>query len=343
MENHGLVGGLRRQYPAADVIGCSTAGEIHDTEVSDGGLVLAAVEFAHSRVRVTYHGLDDAGDSAAIGNRIARDLAEEDLVHVIVLAEGIHVNGSALVVGLRSGLPGSVTVSGGLAADGDRFQRTTVHCNGETRSRAVVAVGLYGNRLHTECCSRGGWDPFGPDRLITRAEGNVLYELDCRPALDLYRRYLGPHADGLPASGLLFPLSLRGNPGEPRVVRTILGIDEAERSLIFAGDVPEGEYARLMRANIDRLVDGAHNAGEACLCEAAGAVGSSLSVLVSCVGRRLVLKQRVDEEVESVRRALGSGPSICGFYAYGEIGPFGTLTKCELHNQTMTVTTIRES
>jgi hypothetical protein len=276
-----------------------------------------------------------------VGEQLACDLAAKDLVHVFVLAEGLKVNGSELVKGLRDGLPSSVAVTGGLAGDGARFERTVVCLDGQMIDGAVAAVGFYGDRLRIGYGSLGGWDPFGPDRLVTRSEGNVLYELDGSSALDLYKTYLGSHAANLPASGLLFPLSLRGEDGEQRVVRTILGIDEQAGSLIFAGDVPQGGYAQLMKANVDRLIDGAHGAAAACY-EAVGSKTPDLAILISCVGRKLVLNQRTEEEIESVREVLGESTVLSGFYSYGEIAPFMSSTKCELHNQTMTITTFSE-
>ena len=335
---------LRADYPMAFIIGCSTAGEICETQVDDGSIVATAIQFEHTRVKVACHPLADARDSAEVGGRIARDLASDDLTHVFVLAEGLHINGSELLTGLRNGLPASVAVTGGLAGDGARFKQTTVYCDGESSRRAVAAIGFYGDRLRVGYGSMGGWDSFGPDRLVTRAVANVLYELDGSSALELYKRYLGPHAAMLPASGLLFPLSLRGETGEtgePRVVRTILGIDENAGSLVFAGDIPQGGYARLMKANVDRLIDGAHGAAAACY-EPLGSATPSLAILISCVGRKLVLKQRTEEEVESVRAVLGEETVLSGFYSYGEIAPFAASTKCELHNQTMTITTLAE-
>jgi hypothetical protein len=203
-----------------------------------------------------------------------------------------------------------------------------------------VAVGLYGDRLRVGCGSLGGWDPFGPERLVTRSRGNVLYELDGRSALSLYKRYLGEYAAGLPASALLFPLSLRSEVNGPPVVRTVLAIDEAEQSMTFAGDLPEGQYARLMKANFERLIDGATDAARASAATLGGP--AELGLLISCVGRRMVLKQRVQEELESVREVLGESAALTGFYSYGEIAPFSPSAGCELHNQTMTVTTVSE-
>jgi hypothetical protein len=341
LTNQSAVAALHDAYPGAHFLGCSTAGEICGTDVSDGKIIATALEFHHSEVRTACRPLADARSSFDTGQALARDLPHAGLVHVFVLAEGLKVNGSELVEGLRRGLPAEVAVTGGLAGDGDRFQQTVVSCDGHSSDGAAAVVGFYGDRLRIGYGSMGGWDPFGPDRLVTRSDGNVLYELDGASALDLYKSYLGPHATGLPSSGLLFPLSLRGETGSPRIVRTILGVDEKAGSLTFAGDVPEGAYAQLMKANMDRLIDGAHGAAGACY-EAVGRSAPELAVLISCVGRKLVLKQRVEEEVESVRDVLGEGTCLTGFYSYGEIAPFLASTKCELHNQTMTITTFAE-
>lgn len=332
---------LRSAYPGAVQLGCSTAGEICGTTVMDDTVVATAIDLESSRVRAAYDSIERPSDSAGTGERLAGALDGDGLTHVFVLAEGVHVNGSELVEGLRMGLPETVAVTGGLAGDGDRFERTSVWLDDESAEGGVAVAGLYGDQLRIGYGSMGGWDPFGPERLITRSRGNVLHELDGESALQLYRRYLGRYAEDLPASGLLFPLSLRGAGDEPRVVRTILGIDESEGSLTFAGDIPEGGYARLMRANVDRLIDGAHGAAGASY-EAVGSRSPDLAVLISCVGRRLVLKQRVEEEVESVQDVLGEDAVMCGFYSYGEIAPFRASARCELHNQTMTITTISE-
>jgi hypothetical protein len=268
-------------------------------------------------------------------------LSNDGLAHVFALSDGLRVNGSELVKGLTAFLPEGIQVTGGLAGDADRFQKTLVLDGHEPREGTVTAIGFYGDRLKAGCASLGGWDPFGPERLITRSQGNVLYELGGQSALDLYEKYLGEHAEGLPATGLLFPLSLRTG-DSAGVVRTILSVNRDERSLTFAGDVPEGSYARLMKANFDRLIDGAVGAARATSLGLAGGT-AQLAVLISCVGRKLILKQRVEEEVEGVRDVLGDDCTLAGFYSYGEISPFIPGAKCELHNQTMTITAFAEN
>jgi hypothetical protein len=331
---------LTRLYPGARIIGCSTAGEIAGVRVLDDALVATALELEHGRIAIAAVAVDDAPDGAAIGAQLATRLPRDGLVHVLVLSEGLKINGSDLVAGLVRELPPGTGVTGGLSGDGAAFERTAVCLDGPEPTQQVVAVGLYGDRLLIGYGSRGGWDPFGPERRITRSAGNVLYELDGEPALDLYKRYLDQHAAGLPATGLLFPLAIRGATGEP-VVRTILAIDEAQRSLTFAGDVPTGHRARMMKANLERLVEGASAAAQTALA-CTGEAPVELAILVSCVGRKLVLKQRIEEEVEGVRDVFGDRTVLMGFYSYGEISPFAQDAPCELHNQTMTITTISE-
>jgi hypothetical protein len=332
---------LRAAYPRALTFGCSTAGEIAGTEVTDDHLVVTAVEFERTTLGFAKHAVTHPDQSAAVGASLARQLGREGLVHVFVLSDGLGVNGSELVRGLTQALPSEVTVTGGLSADGDRFQATYV-LNGQGPETGIVgALGFYGAALRVGYGSLGGWDPFGPERLVTRSEGNVLYELDDQSALELYKTYLGEHAAGLPSTGLLFPLEIRRPGGGQPVVRTILAVDDGAQSMTFAGDVPEGSYARLMKANFDRLIEGAAGAAETSR-DALGEAVPELALLISCVGRKLVLGQRIEEEVEGVRQVLGPHPVLSGFYSYGEISPFTPAACCELHNQTMTITTLRE-
>ena len=332
---------LRERWPEALIVGCSTAGEIFGTGVYDDTLTTTAVHFAHTRVRLAKTHIGSAAESRAAGEALAQQLPPAGLCHVLILSDGLNVNGTDLVEGLGQYLPAHVAVTGGLSGDGANFKHTLVIANEPAAEGAIAAIGFYGDALRIGYGSLGGWDPFGPDRLITRARGNVLFELDGQSALALYKRYLAEHASGLPATGLLFPLELHETAGSksPGLVRTILSVNEDEQSMTFAGDMPEGVYARLMKANFDRLIDGASGAAQAA---ALGDGNAELAVLISCVGRKLVLAQRIDEEVESVREVLGSGAVLTGFYSYGEICPSRPTMKCELHNQTMTITTFAE-
>jgi len=329
---------LRTAHPEAVCAGCSTAGEILGETVRDATVAVLLIGFDRTSVRGASVQISPALDSEAAGALLGGQLASPDLRHVFVLSDGLLVNGSRLTASLRAHLPAGVQASGGLAGDGPRFQHTVAGLGDTIGPGQVVAVGFYGDAIRVSYGSAGGWEAFGPKRLITRATDNVLYELDNQPALALYKRYLGERAAGLPAAGLLFPLELL-NGADTGLVRTLLACDEATQSLTFAGDMPVGHFCRLMKAGGDTLVEGAHTAAGQAL---AMSNGQRAVLLVSCVGRKLVLGQRVEEEVEAVLARLGADVCAAGFYSYGEISPAGLTHGCELHNQTMTLTVLDE-
>jgi hypothetical protein len=337
---------LRTMFPQAHILGCSTGGQIVNDDVTDDEIAVAALRFDATRLRLASEAAPAPDRSRSCGEAIGRALAADDLAGIFVLSDGLNVNGSELVAGMTSAVDRRVAVTGGLAGDGARFQETLVGADCEPRKQTVAAVGFYGPAVRIGHGSAGGWDEFGPRRRITRSRGNVLFELDGEPALDLYERYLGEDdVKGLPGTALLFPLRIR-NPERPDhdIVRTILAVDQKARSMTFAGDVPEGWVAQLMRGNFDRLAAGSAKAAR----QAATSnnpetrSGDKLAVLVSCIGRRLLMGQHTIDEVEAASAELGSGVSRLGFYSYGEISPHSSSGACELHNQTMTVTTISE-
>ncbi|OGB22857.1 MAG: hypothetical protein A3I66_13240 [Burkholderiales bacterium RIFCSPLOWO2_02_FULL_57_36] len=342
IDKPGIISELAAAYPSSKMIGCSSAGEIAGPLVNDASLSVAVLKFERSRIAVVSTEIAEPADSFAVGEKLAAQLAHEDLCSVFVLSDGLRVNGSDLVKGFSSTLSPHVVVTGGLAADGDRFQRTWVIRDGKPETGIVTAAGFYGDSLQITHGSRGGWDSFGPERRVTRSQGNILYELDGRSALSLYKEYLGDLAAGLPANGLLFPLSIRQDAADSReLIRTVLAVDEATQSMTFAGDVPKGYLAQLMRANFDRLLDGASMAAEQARDNMAIA-GPMLAVAISCVGRRLVLGERIEEETELTLQHLPEGAQQVGFYSYGEISPCVS-GMCDLHNQTMTITTFSEA
>lgn len=328
---------LKATYPQAIVMGCSSAGEIIGSSIQDNSLVIALAQFDSASLRIEYSNIDDPLESRNIGRLLADKLSTDSLKGIFVLSEGLHVNGSELAQGFNDVVAKNTIVTGGLAGDGVRFQQTWVLRDGKPVSGTIAALGLYGE-IQINHGSKGGWKPFGPAREVTRAEHNILYELAGTPALALYKTYLGEMADGLPAAGLRFPLAL-SQPGDGKeLVRTILAVDETTQSLTFAGDIPVGAYAQLMRANLEQLVEGAEDAA---IMSATNTDQEVLCIAISCVGRRMVMGADAEEEVEAVLDNLPENTTQIGFYSYGEISPFSK-GNCDLHNQTMTLTTLYE-
>lgn len=338
--------GLAAHCPAARHVYVSGGGQIANGVVEDAITVVTFIRFAHASVHPVLLEGATVEDSQAIGATLGARLRDiPGLRHVLVFAEGITFNGAAFLAGLNPVLPAGVRVSGGMASNGTVLTRSVIGLDGPPAPGRVVAIGLAGDALVVGTGSVGGWDFFGPERIITRSSGTVLHELDGERALDVYKRYLGHFAEELPGSALLFPLALRATRDGPIAVRTCLSIDEAAGTLRFAGDIPSGATVRLMRTTPDKLVDGATRAAAFARPEAAASTEhDTLTLCVSCIGRRAVMRSRVDEEIEEV---VHESPTsvVVGFYSNGEIAPpadgrdFGDAV---LHNQTMTVTSISE-
>ncbi len=333
---------IANKFPNSKILGCSTAGEIYGSFISDHSISVAVVKFEKTKLKLISIPINTPAQSKEVGTQIAHHLKQDDLRGIFVLSEGLNINGSELVAGLNSINNKKIIITGGLAGDGDQFQKTWSFVNGKIQTNMISALGLYGEHIQIGLGSRGGWDIFGIERRITRSHNNILYELDGKPALQLYKEYLGEKASELPASGLLFPLAIRKDTASPQVVRTILKIDEKENSLTFAGDMPIGYLAQLMRANFDRLISGATKAGQLVL-ESVSIPKNDpvLLISISCVGRRLLLGERAEEETESVLEIFPGNTQQIGFYSYGELSPH-TKGTCDLHNQTMTLTSLSE-
>jgi hypothetical protein len=329
---------LRSSCPRAIILGCSTGGVISGRTFLENTVSATLVSFADTRLKSAVARLQDHADVRALSRTLAESLFAPELMHVFVLSDGLAINGCALASGLAEFLPSTVKITGGLAADGERFEHTSILHETQILSAGVACLGFYGENLEIGQGSRGGWVPFGPERLVTESHDNVLLELDGESALELYEHYLGKHAKNLPASGHLFPLHLREAGGSNWVVRTILGLDRQKSALFFGGEIPRGATVRLMRGNMDNLLDGAQEAARQARLDG----DNALAILVSCVGRKMLLKQFVEEEIEVVAQNLEPGTVLTGFYSYGEIAGDETGESCCLHNQTMTITVLRE-
>ena len=342
-ESAALTDTLRQLLPQAAIAGCSTAGEIAVDRVYDHTCIVTAVNFERTAVAMASTPINGMGDSFDAGERLGQALAPAGLSAVLVFGTGVAINGSALVSGLRSALPKDVRISGGLAADAGTFRQTwTLGPQGSTDDH-IVAVGLYGDNIRLSYGSFAGWSPFGPARKVTLCVDNLLYELDGVRALDVYKSYLGEYAKNLPGSGLLFPFEMLSLKQERSgIFRTILGINKEDGSLILAGDIDANGYLKLMHSSTEKLIEGAQNAAHAVAADIQDGHSDALAILVSCVGRKLVMGDRVDEEVEAVADLLGKNTMVTGFYSNGEIAGTAFHNECHLHNQTMTITWMSE-
>jgi len=338
IENCKYYESLSVAYPKADIILVSTSGEIHGTEMFENSASATAIHFENTPLRISTKENTAGRDAELIGMEITKDLLQDNLKHILLFSEGGHMNGDHLIAGISKHLPKNIAVTGGLAGDSARFAKTMMGLNNTVSENLVVAIGLYGNAIEVGYGSNDGWDLFGPLRLVTKAEENVLYDLDDTNALELYKKYLGDRANELPGAALLFPICIL-KPDGTKLVRTILSINEENQSMVFAGNVPVGSKVQFMMANFDRVIDSASNA--ALKSRIHENENPDLTIMVSCVGRKLVMQNRTEEEIEAVADTYNDESTFCGFYSNGEICP-STDGVNSLHNQTMTITTLKE-
>lgn len=332
---------LRNRYAHALIVGCSSMGTILEKRLYDDTLVATAIQFDTTTVRlVSRSDLRTADATREAAAEIVADLqdADQGLFHVFMFADGF-LSGAAIVNGVQSA--GRVPVTGGQAGDyynRERDLRTAVCANNPGESRQIVGLGFYGRDTSVYYGSATGWEPFGIERTITRAENNTVFEIDGEPALDLYRRYLGEHAGQLPMISLQYPLGLLNQRGD-YTVRSVRNVNTADRSLVFAGDIPVGTKVRFMKTEVDNLIRASSKtANESHLKET-----TDLVFVVSCAGRRFVMNRLTEEELEAIDGAVGAGAIISGFYSFAELAPSSRVNPCDLHNQTITLTMFRET
>ncbi|KKN56114.1 hypothetical protein LCGC14_0575470 [marine sediment metagenome] len=332
---------LQKRYPNAQIIGCTTSGEITEDGAHDDSLHITAMLWERSLLKFVVKPVNSMAQSHALGAQIANELTQNDLKGVFVLSDGLNVNGSELVEGLQEVLP-EIPITGGLAGDNAAFTQTLLLNNDKVQDKVVIAVGIYGKDAVVTSGALGGWSPYGPPRKITRSLKNVVFELDNNPALPLYKMYIGYYANTLPASGLNFPFAIMSEDKKITVIRTLLGVDEKNNSLTFAGNVAEGSTVRFLKSDHDQLVNGASDAARQILNKDININDRALAICVSCVGRKLVMQEQVSDEVFAVQRLLGVQTGITGFYSNGEICSGERDGESMLHNQTMTIAYLSE-
>ncbi|WP_159065030.1 FIST signal transduction protein [Thaumasiovibrio subtropicus] len=340
-DNPHAIQGLRQLLPTAHIIGATTAGEIEGVDALENELVVTVIEFEKTQIKTISVAVEPSSDFRQIGRELISQLEDSRLKAVFILSEGIVINGSELVRGCHEVLKSDVLLTGGLAGDDIRFSTTKTAHNEVIASQQVVALGLYSDVLEVGVGSCGGWSAFGPVRRISDSENNELISLDGEPALSVYKNYLGALSEGLPFSGLRYPMQLFSPEKASSVVRTLVGLDEEKGSIYYAGEMPKGASVQLMKATVDSLVEGAESAAKQAMQHHSDDV--DVALLISCVGRKHVLKQLVEDELEAVQDVLGEETMLTGFYSYGEIAPHAKGEHAQLHNQTMTITTLKES
>jgi hypothetical protein len=341
LEDENIIADIRKEFPYEHLVFGSSSGEIVCCNVNDNSVSVTAIEFEKSSFVVQRSNiLEFNKDANALGIDLYDKIPKENLKHLFVVSEGSFVNGSSLINGLEKNSSSGVSITGGMCGDDARFEKTLASYKENPKEGEVVLIGLYGDTLEISFASFGGWITFGPERIITKSEGNVLYEIDGQPALNLYKNYLGDKAAELPQASLFYPLYVKPEGKKEPIVRTVISITNEDQSMTLAGDVPMGSTVQLMMASVDGIANGAEKAANYAMTNRIHK--PEVAIVVSCIGRKLVMNQRVEEEIEQVRERIGERIPLTGFYSYGEMAPFNGSDSCELHNQTLSLTLISE-
>lgn len=337
------IASLLAKYPNSVITGCSAVASIFNQHVMENALVVGIIRFQSTRLAFARAELNSKDDSWQAGQTLAQSLQAPDLKGVLLLTDGLNTQGTDLIRGMASRIdPHEVKIVGGLASDPLKFVSTWVLIDGVPATHMAVGVGFYGDNLVFASNTKDGFKPFGPERVITRAVDRILYEIDHRPALQLYKEYIGAeHVQRLPLSALNFPLSIWHKEKQHYAIRVPVAVDEASSSLHFIADIPDGCNAQLMYGSMDNLLDGVEDAAQT-LRRDLPADTPILALAISCAVHKLVMGDDTSQELETVLDILPPGTRQVGFYTFGELAPTGQDGNCSHHNATMTLTVLYE-
>lgn len=347
-DQRALIRGVKSVLPETIIIGCTTDGEISNQGLTVDSVVLLGLisdqlEFTTAIVR------DLGKNSFEAGKKLAEQFNGEPTEYIQIFSDGLTGNGSEIIKGIQSVLGINVKIAGGTAGDGSLFQKTYQYFNDEILTDALIGVAFVGEfKFGTGVQS--GWTTIGMAKQVTKAEKNVLYELDGKPALEVYEKFLGQNASLLPAVGVEYPLGLLGPSGDVDeddyyLCRATMGVDRVKGTVTFAGDIPEGAFVKMTMGSESDILQAVQKAASQALERLKNGNASVKPAAVffySCMARKIVLGSRTNEEISAIKKIVGDDVPIIGFYSYGEYAPAGKEMNSHLHNETATLTLISE-
>lgn len=335
---------LISNYPLSHIVGCSSNAVFHDGQLLRSALSVGIIQFRDSEIKTATSVIEGFDDCHEAGVRIAAQLNDADLKGVLLFSDGRTTDATAIVKGLQELLPPDVTIAGGLSGGiiADGRVASWVLIDGRIAPMSVCAVGLIGSTLEVVPATGGGWAPIGKECHTTRSHHRTLFELDGLPAADVYRecvRNSGVTTDDFPVVN--YPIAVKTEGLETQIVRDIYKIDDENKSLILASDIPENSVVRVMNCTDEEILDGVDEVVDRLRNKTILPESNALSICVSCMGRKVVMGELTSEESRILYGRLGQGISQVGFYAFGEISTMSHGAP-HVHNQTITLILIRE-
>lgn len=319
--------------------GCSSCGEfLYDTNnqvITEGGVVCLMMTLIPESFDITqFNGLGRS--SFELGNNIGKWAGERfEKPAILILGSGLETDGEQLVRGIQHVAGNDVSMFGGLAGDDTQFKETFVFSEEKLENNGAIVMALNTSQYIIQGLATSGWVSIGADKIITHAEGNIVYTIDGQPALDVYKDYLNVSDTDLPEIGVEYPLLIK-KPGAQDVLRAVINVDREKKSLIFAGTVPNGAVVTFSSSPGFEIIESTrnkvnefHNHNEE----------ADLLILFSCMARHNALGPTISEEIDEAWHNWAK--PLIGFFTYGEIGN-NYNAACDFYNETFTMVSIKQ-
>lgn len=335
-----LVTALKSLDPSVVVIGCSTAGEITSAGGSLDSSVALMTIFADQMKFVSGIGNNIKEDARGAGKELAQSIMGIDGKPraAIVLPDGLAGNGADIVRGVLDVFGQDFMVAGGSAGDDYLFKQTYEYYGDKVVSGSVVGVGLYGN-FAFGVGVRHGWIPIGSSRIATKSEGNVLYELDGKPAIQIYEENFGKErnlvdkTEPLARLAITYPLGIPAPNKDGYLIRDPITVDD-RGAITCAAEIPQGSEVSIMIGSTEEAIDAAEDAARKALAQVEGRPIRA-AFLFNCIARKKLLMAKKQTEIDRIQGILGKDVPLIGFYTYGEQAPLGgEIITCSFHNET---------
>ncbi len=323
-----LISTILKIVPKAKIIGSTTDGEIMGDRVQQYSTILSFIIFEKTKVKTYYTDCDDK--SSIVAKKLYSQFKPiDDIKAIISFTQGLDFNGESYIKSFKK-LNHKMVIAGGLAGDNASFQKTIVFTEKGCMNSTAVAAVLHSKELIVSNINSFGWKRIGKKLKVTKSDKNVVYTIEDIPVVDIYRKYLGDDiADELPATGIEFPLILFR--GDIEIARAVIGINKKKKSLIFAGDIKEGEYVQFGYGDIDSIKSLIKPTKELIVKNPIEGI-----FIYSCMARKRLMGEGISAEI----KPLSEIAPVSGFFTYGEL--FTKNDQFELLNQTMTILTLSE-
>jgi len=333
---------ISKKFKNAIITGCTSNGIINSKGVNNSVIAITALKFTNSSVALyTINLSPDSCATFECGSKFINKIEQDNLKHIFLLSDQHLLIEQEFLDGMNANSDAAVSITGGLSSNSEFDDSKGLIINGKLDTNKAIAVAFYGESLKVGYHAVAGWNSYGSEHLVTNSSEKKILEIDDQPALDWYNSHFNENdIKKIKNIGIKYPIKIRNSENTSPVLRSPEHFDESDKSINLLSDISKGSYIRVMKADKDRVINGAENAAKKIIENYNHQ--HELAILISCKGRKLLLNGSTSEEVEAVVDQFPESTITTGFYSNGEISPFYKKTKCSYHNLTMCITTISE-